>query len=109
MAEEHQVLKSQMVERANAHTSAMQGMNEKSAFGYMRSVIDANQVVFGVYQDTGEPDGVGMHLIKGSRELQAVVVSGRLEGLRVDAVPRESFEQAIAAEQKLGDGAHKAN
>jgi hypothetical protein len=109
MAEMHQVLKAQMLERANAHTSAMQGMKEKSAFAYVRSVIDANQIVFGVYQDASEPDGVGMHVIKGIREIQAVMASGRPEGYQTDAVPCTSLEQAIAAEQKLGDGAHMAN
>jgi hypothetical protein len=102
-------LKTDMVTRSNRHFEAMRGMSGESALTYVRNIIDRNQIVFGVYRDSDEVDGVGMHLIKGARELQAILASGAPQDLRSDAVPCNDLDEAIEAEQTLGDGAQKTN
>jgi hypothetical protein len=102
--QDYAMLKEQMVEIANRHQEAMQGMNSRAAGAYVRDAIANAPIMFGVYQDLGEPNGVGMHVIKGKRELQVSVASNETIQTRIDAVPCIELEQAIAAEQVLGDG-----
>lgn len=99
----------QMTEIANVHQIAMRGMNGQAALAYVKNIIDNATIVFGVYQDAASLNAVGMHVIKGVRELQAVVTSGKTEQLDAAAIPCIDLEQAIAAEQKLGDGLLKMN
>jgi hypothetical protein len=100
-----------MVDKANKHREAMEmeDMSGRQAMQYVEGIVDGAMIVFGVFPDAESPDGVGMHIIKGSRELQSVMASGRAKVVAIDAVPCIQLEQSIAAEQVLGDGKYKAH
>ena len=48
----------------------------------VRKLIDAHDLVMAVWQDTKEPNGVGMTVIKGERALRTVAATGKREGLK---------------------------
>jgi hypothetical protein len=102
-------LRQKMTDVANEHHKAMLGMSEKAAADYVKRTIAAGTIVFGVYQDPNEPSGIGMHIIKGRREMQAVIASCQPEQFVFDAIPCTEKEQAIAADQLWGDGQTKSN
>lgn len=79
-------------------------MSEHDALSYVRDCIENAPIAVGVYADQNEPDGVGLHLIKGRRELHALLANGGERQYRVAAIPCVSLEQATAVEQVLGDG-----
>ena len=81
----------------------MRRMNLKEAIWYVRGIIEQNDVVIGVFVDTSDPEGIGVRVIKGTREMQVVAASGRREGFRIDAVPCDTFEKAVTA-PPLGHG-----
>jgi hypothetical protein len=102
-------LKAHMVDLANQHQENMRGATPKEALEYIKRTIDRATCVFGIYPDVTEPDGVGMDIIKGEREVQAVVASGYNQDMAATAIPCIDLEQAIAAKQALGDGLVKTN
>jgi len=102
-----ETMKKQMTDKAHAHHEAMQGMSEKAAFRYIKNIITNADVMVGIRQDFAEPNGVGLHVIKGQRALAGIVASGEAERLRWEAVPCTEVEQAIATQNILGDGAQK--
>jgi hypothetical protein len=91
-----------LVWRVNLHAEAMRRMNLNEAIRYVRGIIDQNDVVIGVFVDTSDPEGIAVRVIKGTREV--VAVNGRREGLRIDAVPCNTFEEAIVAAPILRHG-----
>jgi hypothetical protein len=102
-------LEREMTGIANDHLTTMQGMTEREASDYVKKIIANATIVFGVYRDAEAPNGVGMHVIKGKRELQVSIASGETIEIRTDAVPCIELEQVIAAEQVYGDGQLKSD
>ncbi|TFV71698.1 hypothetical protein E4K64_25560 [Bradyrhizobium frederickii] len=98
-----------LVDIANQHAVDMKGMNEKAALKHVNAIIDAGQIVFGVYQDPLSATGVGYKVIKGARELGVVAVSHQAEQFAISAIPCVSAEQAMAAAALLGDGQRKSH
>jgi hypothetical protein len=72
-----------MLSLADRHYEAMEGMSDGEVVAYAKTVIDAATIVFGTYPDAGSPDGVGMYIIKGKREL----ASGRSDQCPTTAIP----------------------
>jgi len=52
---------------ANHHGEIMRGMTEKAAMDHVKSVIADNDIVFGIWEDESEANGVGVLVIKGDR------------------------------------------
>jgi hypothetical protein len=96
--------KRHMTDIANGHQEAMQGMTKRQAGSYVKDIINAATIVFGIYTDVVSPDGVGMHIVKGVREMQVVVASGESDQFVMSAIPCISMEQAIAVSRVWGDG-----
>jgi hypothetical protein len=81
----------------------------------VKRIIAENDLVFGVWPDLAEPDGIGVHIIKGKRRLRSIAsgadptpggtvrLKRAAEKMRVSAVPCDCAEQAIAAQQTLGE------
>ena len=92
-----------LVRRINLHVEAMRRMTLKEALRYLRDIIEKNDVVIGVFVDTSDSEGIGVCVIKGTREMQVVAMRGRPERLRIDAVPCDSLEQAVVAARLTGD------
>ena len=93
-----------LVRRVNLHVEAMRRMNLKEAIRYVRDIIEQNDVVIGIFVETSDPEGIEVRVIKGTREMQVAAVRGRPEGLRIDAVPCDSFGQEVVAAQASGNG-----
>jgi hypothetical protein len=92
-----------MIELANRRQLAMRGMSNHAAFRYVAAIVADAEVVIGIWQDRSEPNGVGLHVIKGLRHLMTATATGEPARVLVDAVPCIDREQAVAAEQQLGD------
>jgi hypothetical protein len=103
-------MRRRMTDVANKHREEMRGMSEKEALQFVNQVINGAEIVWGVYQDATQPNGVGIHIIKGRRALSTIVGSEQFVGkgfafeMRMSAVPCNDLEQAVATEQVLGDG-----
>jgi hypothetical protein len=103
-------MRRRMTDVANEHRKEMRGMSEKEALQFVKRVISDAEIVWGVYQDATQPNGVGIHIIKGRRALSTIVGSEQFVGkdfafpIRMSAVPCDCLEQAVATEQVLGDG-----
>jgi hypothetical protein len=82
-----EVLRRAATEIANQHREVMQGMTGREAADYVKRVIADASVMFGVYQDAGSHNGVGMYVIKGKRELQASIAAGLPIQIEVNAGP----------------------
>ena len=87
---------------ANEHMEAMYSNDPAACFRYLKSLLDTNDVVVGVYQDG---DDVVLHMIKGRHALGAIFASGEAKNLSFSAIPCTCWQQAIAVELTLGDGA----
>jgi hypothetical protein len=92
-----------MIELANQRQLAMRGMSRRAAFRYVETIVADAEVVIGVWQDPSEPNGVGLHVIKGLRHLMTATASGEPARVSVEALPCIDREQAVAAEQRFGD------
>jgi len=69
----------------------------------IKAIIAENDVVFGVWQDASESDGVGIHVIKGQTRLSAIASGHVAKDLKVGAIPCACQEQAIACQETLGE------
>jgi hypothetical protein len=87
---------------SNEHMEAMYSNDPAACFRYLKSLLDTNDVVVGVYQDG---DDVVLHMIKGRHALGVMFASGEVKNLRFSAIPCTCWQQAIAVEWTLGDGA----
>lgn len=74
-----------------------------SDFSTVRGIVDAAPLVFGVFQDATQPDGVGLLLVKGHALLREVVASGRTLPVDMAAVPCTCAEQAEALRLVAGE------
>ena len=90
-----------MIALANQRQLAMRGMSKRAAFRYVETIVADAEVVIGVWQDPSEPNGVGLHVIKGLWHLITATASSEPPRVRVDAVPYIDREQAVAAEQRF--------
>ena len=70
----------------------------------VREIIDGSDVVFGVYQDVTEPEGVGITIIKGELALESIFLLGASLDTNVAAIPCREREEAWALRLTLGDG-----
>jgi hypothetical protein len=93
-----------LAEMANAHRARMRGMSPKEAMRYVREVVAGSDLVYGVWSDPDEDDGVGTWLVKGRALLQRSVDHDVTTiGVKTTAVPCDCPEQAVALQQVLGD------
>lgn len=84
--------------------------NECIAAGYpetvaeLRNVIETYDVVFGVWQDDEEPNGVGTMFIKGEATMRDIIESNTGQPLRHTVIPCLDVDQAEAIREMFGDG-----
>jgi hypothetical protein len=96
-------LKRRATELANANHSEMQGMSKRAAMRFVREILADNEVVFGIWQDFAEPNGVGMLVVKGIAHLRDSIAHGFPIKVKISAVPCVCHEQALALRQVHGD------
>lgn len=90
---------------------ADEDMTEEEIDVYIKNIIEKATVVFGVYPDKSSNE-FGVHIIKGRREIGVFLASWGVapyEDGTITAIPCTGVEQAMAAEDLLGDGLLKAN
>ena len=103
-------LKSRLVDYANANKELMDGTTEP-----LKRILNENDLVFGVWMNVREPDGVGTTIIKGLNRLEAIAASGKPApagtvafqpppDLRISAISCPSADHAEACRITLGDG-----
>jgi hypothetical protein len=91
------LLKSQLVEMANANDALMDG-----TMAPVLQLVAENEVVFAVWQDEAEPNGVGVMIVKGANKLRDVVATGKERSHRVTAIKCIEAEQAEALRLHVG-------
>jgi hypothetical protein len=104
-----QTFEDAMADIANKHIAEMQGMTEREAASYVKNIIDTATIAVGVYPDADEFNGIGLHIIKGNREMQVLVASEEAGKFLIDAIPCTELEQAVAAAEAFGDGKIKSD
>ena len=78
-------------------------MTPKEAMAFVREILADNMIVFAVWQDLSEPNGVGMLVVKGIAHLRESVTSGFPITVKISAVPCVCYEQALALQRTHGD------
>ena len=81
--------KKQLVDMANANDAVMDGTWEP-----VLDIIASNDVVFGVWQDYAEPNGVGFLAIKGENKLRELVATRTVGDFWVTAINCGKAEHA---------------
>jgi hypothetical protein len=91
--------KAQIVAKANEVSELL----VDGRFEPVRALVDANELVYAVWQDEEEPDGVGTMIVKGQRKLQEIITSRRAQRLKWTAISCTCAEQAEALKQVAGE------
>jgi hypothetical protein len=92
------VLTRLVVESANANRAILTG-----DFEQVRQMVDGHDVVYGVWQDAAEVDGVGMLLIKGEQLLRHIVADAKTVSCSIVGIPCVEAAQAEALRQVAGE------
>jgi hypothetical protein len=87
-----------VVKKANANATLMDGSDDT-----VMQIIAENDVVWGVWQDATQRDGVGLHLIKGRHALK-ITPANSLQTIRVSAIPCAGYGDAVGRRRDYGDG-----
>lgn len=98
---EHDDLKRFAVEAANLHREKLAQISDRMP--YIRQQIEDNDLVFGVWQDSSEPDGVGWLPVKGAQKLREIMSGGESVLCSVTAIPCLCLEQAEALRLHAGE------
>ena len=77
--------------------------DESALFKAVKREISYADLAIGVWNDPAERFGVGLHVIKGRIWLDEIAEKGGPRRLRIVGIPCISIEQAVAAEQTIGD------
>ena len=69
----------------------------------VRFLTATHDVVFAVWQDRREPDGVGTMLIKGQQAMREVIADGESRAVSLTAIPCRSSLEAQALRETIGE------
>jgi hypothetical protein len=69
----------------------------------VKRLISAAEVVFCVFHDVSEPDGVGHRVVKGQGRLVETADGGAQEQVRQIVIPCQNLEEANALQKLLGE------
>src|SRR5262245_45212139 len=101
MANKLNYLRRRVIDMAERNKALLDG-----TVGPVKRIIDESELVFGVWLDVGEPQGMGILVIKGVHRLEAITAGGSSQNgdgviafpaireLSIGAVPCISAEQA---------------
>jgi hypothetical protein len=87
----------QLVDTANANDAIMDGTMKP-----VMELIATNDVVYGIWQDSAEPGGVGTLIVKGENRLREIAATGVSQESRITAIKCITLEQAEALRQHVG-------
>jgi hypothetical protein len=69
----------------------------------MRKLIKDAALVIGVYPDRTQTCGVGLHIIKGHRQLKTVAAERKGKSTRLECLPCRSLEEAMTMQMVFGE------
>ncbi len=69
----------------------------------VQAIIDRHEIVFAVWQDFNEPQGVGILLVKGKNDIREIAVSDAASLKMMTAIPCIEYEQAEALRLHIGE------
>jgi hypothetical protein len=69
----------------------------------VKRLISAAEVVFCVFHDASEPDGVAHRVVKGQGRLAETAAGGAREPVRQIVIPCQNLEEANALQKLLGE------
>ena len=97
---DERVMTSKLVSMANENVELMDGTTAP-----VKKLIEDHELVYGIWQDDTMPDGIGVHVIKGKRQIMEAMTSGdgAAVATSVTAIGCDCLEQAVAAQQAFGD------
>ena len=72
-------------------------------FASVQATADISSLVFGVFPDAAEPDGIGMLLVKGHAPPREIAASGSGSPVEMNAVPCTHAEHAEALRTVAGE------
>jgi hypothetical protein len=98
----HEMLKT-TVELANDFNFELEAALAHVRMTMVRKRIADNDVVFAVWQDAGEPDGVGYRLVKGQQLLRESMASGTSVPVSITGIRCIDAGQARALAQAEGE------
>jgi hypothetical protein len=90
--------KREMVDAANRNNACMDG-----TMAPVREILSSADVVFAVWQDAAEMDGVGYMIVKGEDVLRRIVENQLPAPVRQTAIACINIEQAMALLQVCGE------
>ena len=74
--------KARLVAAANANGARIDG-----DFAQVRAIVDGAPVVYGVWQDATEADGIGLMIIKGHSLLRSIIADRNTLSVSIAAIP----------------------
>jgi hypothetical protein len=90
--------KREIVEIANENIALMDGTTKP-----VQELFRNAEIVWGIWQDANEPDGIGTLVMKGAKLLREIGSNGKdMPNVVFTAIPCVCLEQAIAARNKFG-------
>ena len=90
--------KQRLLQRAMSNETLMDGTT-----ALVKDIIDDAELVFAVWRDVDQPDGIGVIVLKGAQLLRTITASGQSVAATWDAVLCENAEHAEAARRILGE------
>jgi hypothetical protein len=90
------------VTMSNKVQKQLSGMSGEDAFQTIKDIVENADVVFALWQDESEPNGVGVLMIKGDPNLLEIIASGRAT-CKIAAIPCTERAHAEAARASLGN------
>ena len=94
----HHAFKARAVETANRLRSTIKG-----DFVEVRRLVDGHDLVFGVWRDPEEPNGVGMLIVKGHQLMRETIAAGAPLAMTWTAIPCVEGAQAEALRMVAGE------
>ena len=91
--------KLQIVDAANRVGAHLSGCGTDA----VRFLTATHDVVFAVWQDRREPDGVGTMLIKGRQAMREVIADGESRAVSLTAIPCRDSVEAQALREVIGE------
>ena len=88
----------ELVDMADENRELLDG-----TMGPVKRMFAAADIVWGVWRDSQEPNGVGLMLLKGQEKVKEIMESESDGELMEIAIPCESLEEAAGLQDELGE------
>ena len=96
----------QLCGRANVLRGQMSELNAQESMEVVTGILAKYDIVIGVWSDKDEPEGVGLHVIKGENLLSEIAAANKPNPIPIGVIPCNELEDAIAAAKLLGPSTH---